>query len=595
MGRGWVTLEYGGNMRRFSFRATALAAAFCILAASAGAAGAQTSQPTTTVTKALGTTKGSFALVDVLIGSEKANAKLLQVRLLDDRTLGTIDDVKAKPAARSELIPLSISSDALPVLNQIGATLPRFTAAHDGQREVKSAALDLSTLTGNTQLPVLGSVLKGQVIPLGLTANLTDNLAKSSVSDKLLDVSVLSGIVGIKAVDNLTGANAAATVADGSRGTNIGGVVVLDLPSILGAATNGADLSNLNLEVVNNLLKLLKLENQVQLPTGSTDLLGAVNSLTKAITSLTNVTKTDAGTVDDLTKDVQPAASVVNTLNSTVKQLPVNSATKLATPVLLDKTVADTLATLQSTLGNVLGGALKTLSNPNLKLLELTGADLSAATKAVDTLAGSAATADVKLGDIKVLGLNVLNTEQLLGVVNQLNSILGLAKPLLDVQLLEKVTNVANVAGYNTATAEANVLRVTLNPLGLLGGSGNLLGGLTSAGALSSAGVNPASVLPVSSTATPGLNGLLNLPAAVNALSQGLTLKLGTVQSASEFRAASTSAAPVAPAQPSNPVAVDTLPRTGAESNLFAAAAVVLMLLSLGIRRSLRRAEVVSE
>lgn len=572
-------------MRSVFIRFTAAIAALGMIAvlSSAGGAGA--------ATKGLGTSNASTSILSLQLGKD---GSVLNLGVLVDKAVTTIDPKVASPHALSQLVPIQLTSEVLPALNAITAKLPTFESRQpDGQPKVSGSAIDLASASSAAPVPGLGGVLGGAVVPTSLTTALNDAGALSSLDASLVKLSVLKGVLGVESVKNGLGAGAAPASANADRGVNIGAVSVLNLGELLEGLK--LDLEKLPIPVISELVKTLKVPG-VTLPTGVTDVNAAVTQLLAAINQVTGTVAADPQILDDVVKQVDPVKNVVNGLPAV---LPVTDSLNLSKTVLLDKVVSDALATLQTTLTTLLDNALSALGN--LKLLEVNGADVSVATKAVEDLTQSFATANGKVGDVKVLGLTLPGVD-LLAVGNLVNTVTGTLgsvlsiidpalKDLVKVSVLEKTTSVANADGYNRALAGLDVLKVQITPPPVLGNLvSSLTGGNTSSvGTLSKAGVaNPAASLPVLGTNMAALNALPNV-SALGALADGAVLRVGSIQSTSEF------AAPAAPGvtprvqQPDAPQVATELPRTGANTRAMAAAALVLALLAVGIRRSMRR------
>lgn len=586
-------------MKRFSVRATALASTFFVATAFSGVGAAAAAAET----KGVGTSKATFSLVNLELGQA---GNLLNLRVLADDALSTIDSLLSTPNAFSKLAPLSLTSSVLPALNGVTAGLPSFESrSPGGNPEVKGSALDFSKSSAN--VPLLGALggitglIGGQLIPTSLTSGLDDKGARSALDAALANLSVLNGVLSIKSVSNLLGTTAASPAATGDRGVKIDAISILNLGDLLKGL--GLDLANLPLPILNDLLKNLNLLGNLPLA-GAPDLLSAVTNITGVIDGLLKTVTGSTGVVNEIVKTVPVVSGLVGGLPT---QLPVlGSGGKLTsllpTANLLEGTVGNLLTTLQGTLQGLLGGALNLLGN--LPLLKLNGADVNVATKAGRTLEDSLATAVANIGGLNVLGIDLPGVD-LAAVGNLVNTVTGLLSgvlgtidpglaKLLDVKILGKSTDVSTAGGYNKASASFDILSLTVNPLAGLTG---IVGGLLNAGSTNSplallggAGVaKPAAALPVVGGDMGLLNGLLNPTGLVGALTQGLSLRIGSMVSTSEL-AATTVDEPVAlPAAPIAPVT--ELPRTGADTGTVAALASLLAALALGARRWSRRTE----
>ncbi|MGH9156477.1 MAG: hypothetical protein ACRD1K_11730 [Acidimicrobiales bacterium] len=552
-------------------------------------------------TRGYGTSSTNFSLLSLELGK---GGSLLNLDVLLDNALSTIDSLVATPNAVSRLAPLSLTSSLLPALNGITAGLPSFESrTPGGQPEVSGSALDFAQGTGN--LPLLGALggvtglLGGKLIPTKLSSGLDDNGARSALDAALANLSVLNGILSIKSVSNLLGTTAASPAATGDRSVKIDAISLLNLGELLKGL--GLDLGNLPLPILNDLLKNLNLLGGLPLA-GAPDLLSAVNNLLGVIQPLLTTLTGSTGIVTQIVSQVPVVSSLLGGLPT---QLPVlgssgNLTSVIPTASLLDGTVGNLLGTLQGTLQGLLGGALNLLGN--IPLLKLNGADINVATRAGRTLEDSLATAVANVGGLNVLGIELpgVDLAAIGGLVNTVTGllsstlgILGLGN-LLDVKILGKSTDVGRIGAYNRASATFEVLSVGINPpanlLGLVGGLLNT--GKTSSplALLGSAGVaSPAAALPLIGGNMGLLNGLLNPTGLVGALTEGLSLKIGSMVSTSELAAASVADPVSAPVLAAPAPVVAELPRTGADTGTFAAVAAVLAALSLGGRRWNRR------
>lgn len=584
-------------MKRFPVRATAAASAFFVATAFSGVGAATAAE-----TRGVGTSRSTFSLLSLDLGQ---GGSLLNLDVLLDEALATIDQLVSTPNAFSKLLPVSLTSAVLPALNAVTAGLPSFESrTPGGNPDVKGSALDFAQ--SSNSIPLLGALggvtglLGGKLVPTSLTSALDDKGARSGLDAALANLSVLNGILSIKSVTNLLGTTAASPAATGTRAVGIDAISILNLGELLKGL--GLDLVNLPLGILDGLLKNLNLLGGLPLA-GAPDLLSAVGNITGVVDGLLKTLTGSTGIVGQIVKEVPVVSGLLGTLPT---QLPVlgssgNLTSLIQTNTLLTGTVGNLLSTLQGTLQGLLGGALNLLGN--LPLLSLKGADVNVATRAGRTLEDSAATAVANLGGASVLGIPLpgLDLAAIGGLVNTVTGIVsgvlggidpGLAK-LLDIKILGKSTNVSTAGGYNKAQASFDVLSVSVNPpANLLGIVGGLLGsGATSSplAILGGAGVaQPAAALPLLGGNMGLLNGLLNPTGLVGALVQGLSLKIGSVVSTSEL--AATTVADPAPVLPAPPVAVVAeLPRTGADTGGFAALAAFLAALSLGVRRWTRR------
>ena len=571
--------------KKIRIRLVAGAAALCLTAAVAApsAAGAQTPA------EGVGTTKASQTLVSLQLGD------LLNLGVLADTAQSTIDSALEPANAVTKLVPLSLVSSLLPSLGNLTANLPSFESkTPGGNPAVNGSALDLASPGGLAGLPL--GLLGGSLIPTSLTSALDGAGARTGLDSSLLNLSAVSGLLGIKSVSNKQGTSAAVQAAAGNRALSVDAISLLSLGDLL--AGLNLDLAKLPLGIVSNLLSTLQLP--VALPGGATDLKSAVDGLTSTISGILTQVAGNNALLSQVVGSVPAVQGLLSGLSLT-SLVPLGTTGGLLNLVPISTlglplaTVQDLLSTLQGTLSNLLGTVLGTLGN--LSLLKLDGATIGASTKAADTLGNSVADVTGKLGGLSVLGLNLPGLDLLSvgntvnAITNQLGSVLGIIDPslkdLVKVGVLDKATSVATANGYNNALAGIDILSVKITPPALLT---NLIGSLTGNGLLSSlgsltgAGASTAG-LPLLGGNVLALGNLLNLPATVGALTKGLTLKVGSVQSASQFRVAS------APAPAAVAVPVAQLPRTGGDTRTLGLLAVGMATLALGVRRWARRPE----
>ncbi|HEX2701318.1 MAG TPA: hypothetical protein VHM89_14045 [Acidimicrobiales bacterium] len=510
---------------------------------------------------------------------------------MGDTAQSTIDSALEAPNAITKLVPLSLVSSLLPALNGLTANLPTFESkTPGGNANVTGSALDLASPGGVLGLPL--GLLGGSLIPTSLTTALDGAGARTGLDAALANLSAVSGLLKVNSVSNKQGTAAALSASSGNRALTVDAISLLSLGDLL--AGLNLDLAKLPLGIVSNLLSTLQLP--VALPGGAADLKSAVDGLTSTISGiLTQVAGNNAllGSVVDAVPAVDGLLSGLS-LTSLVP-LGGSSLVPVDLTALGLGTVSDLLGTLQGTLSNLLDTVLGTLGN--LSLLKLDGATIGATTKAADTLANSAADVTGKLGGLSVLGLNLPGLDLLSvgntinAVTSQLGNVLGIIDPslkdLVKVGVLDKATSVTAANGYNNALAGIDILSVKITPPALLS---NLVGTLTGNGALSALGTltaagAPTSGLPLLGGNILGLGNLLNLPATVGVLTKGLSLKVGSVQSSSQFRLAS-APAPAAVAAPQ-----ESLPRTGADTRTLGILAAGMAALALGVRRWARRPE----
>jgi len=568
--------------KKFGVRLVAGAAALCLTAALAAPspAGAQS-------VEGVGTSKASQTLIDLVLG----DGSLLDLKLMADKAQSTIDSAVAPANAVTSLVPLSLASSVLPGLSGIVGNLPTFESkTPGGNPSVTGSALDLASPGGVLGLPL--GLLGGSLIPTSLTSALDGTGARTGLESALANLSLVTGLLKVNSVSNKQGTAAALPAASGNRALTVDAISLLSLGDLL--AGLNLDLAKLPLGIVSNLLSTLQLP--VALPGGAADLKSAVDGLTATISGILAQVAGNNALLSSVVDAVPAVDGLLGNLSLT-SLIPLGGTSLV--PVDLSAlglgTVQDLLTTLQGTLAGLLDTVLGTLGN--LSLLKLDGATIGATTKASDTLANSAADVTGKLGGLSVLGLNLPGLDRLSvgntvnAVTSQLSNVLGIIDPslkdLVKVGVLDKATSVTTANGYNNALAGIDILSVKITPPALLSNLVSTLTGnsaLSSLGALTTAGASTAG-LPLLGGNILGLGNLLNLPATLGVLTKGLTLKVGSVQSSSQFRVAS-APAPAAVAAP-----VESLPRTGADTRTLGLLAAGMAALALGVRRWARRPE----
>ena len=569
--------------KKFGVRLVAGAAALCLTAVLVAPSPAGAQAP-----EGVGTSKAAHTLLSLQLGNA---GSLLNLGILADTAQSTIDSALEPANAYSKLVPVSLASGLLPNIGNLVSALPTFESrTPGGQPSVSGSALNLGGQSGLLGLPL--SLLGGSLIPSSLTSALDGQGARSGIDTKLLDLSLVSGLLKLASVGNILSTNAGLPAATGTRTLGVDAISLLNLGDLL--AGLNLDLAKLPLNIVSTLLSALQLP--LALPGGAADLKSAVDGLTATITGILGQVTGNNALLSSVVNTVPGVSSLLSGLNlTTLLPLGGSSLVPLQSLDLGLGTVQGLLNTLQGTLTGLLGSALNLLGN--LPLLKLDGASIGATTKAADTLANSVADVTAKIGGLNVLGLQLPGVDLvsvgnlLSSITTQLGNVLGIIDPslkdLVKIGILEKATSLTTANGYNNALAGIDILSLKITPPALLT---NLVSTLTGNGALSALGIlgsagASTAALPVLGGGLLNLGNLLNLPATVGALAQGLTLKVGSVTSSSQFRVAS---AP-APAAVAAPVPVETLPRTGGDTRTLGLLAAGMATLALGVRRWARR------
>ena len=581
-------------MRKQCLRVVAIVAALGLTAAfTAVGAGAESE------TRGVSTTTAATTL----LGLELGNAgSLLNLRIMGDDAKSTVDRAVSDPLAVTKLVPAELTSQVLPLLNGLTANLPKFESrTPGGQASVSGSAVDFSSVNPSTPVGALPvGLLGGALVPTSLTTALDDAGARGALDAALANLNILSGVLGVKSVGNTARAEAAYSGAQGNRSLAIDAITLLNLGELLNGL--GLDLANLPIGILSNLLNSLGLTQALALPTGATSLAGAVTTIEGALAQVTTTVGGVQETLSSVVADVEPVAGIVNGLPAVVPVGLPQATQLLNTSSLLTNTVQNTLNTLLSTLTNLLGSAINLLGN--MPLLKFDGAQLTALTRATNSLDTSVADVVGKVGGLSVLGIQLPGVD-LIAVGELLNSISGILSGvlsiidpslgnLLKIGIFEKTTNVAQVNGYNRAVAAVDVLKIKVTPptgiLGLVSGLNASPAGSRATLARAGATRNELPVLGNVLGAGGLLGGLLDIGGLLGALLQGATIRVGSVQSASEFQAVVPA---TAPAPEPAPVVQPELPRTGGTNGgQLAAIAGVLVAFSLVTRRVLRRSAV---
>lgn len=546
----------------------------------------------------MGSSKNSTTLVSLKIGKQNV---LVDLGLLVDELRTTTDGTKK---ARSALKPLALNSSVLPGVANLLGVLPEFVAeSPGGQEKVEGSALNLANPGGALSglpaaLPL--NLLSGDVVPAVLGAT-TKAGANSTLVSQLLNVGFLKNALQIKAVNNDSATAAEVKESNGARTLKVGAITLLNLGDLL--RDLGINLKDLPIGMISELVQTLKVTG-IDLPTGQTSVAGAVASLDAAIAGIKNQVRQAPAVGTQVVNTVETVKSTIVGLGVAI---PVDQDKPLVSTVeLLDDTVNEALVTVQKTLEELLDKVLELLGK--LSLLEIGGAEVSVNTLATDSVSTSRADVVAKILPIKVLGIELPGVD-LVTIGNTLNSVtgildgalgvLGLSK-LVEVKLLEKDTSVTSANGYVTSKAAFNLLRVSINPPSNLTGivSGLLGGGSTASTSplslLQGAGMaSAASGLPTFGGALAPLAGNLNLPSALAALLEGLSLRIGAVEGLSDHKLAAASVPAPAISNPSAAAPAQapggTLPRTGNESTQLMVLAAAMAAAAFGLRRYVLR------
>ena len=569
-----------------------------------------------------GTASSSISLLSVDLGNVQ------HLKVLTDQGQGTLDAARNGLSGPQAFASLS-AVDASGLLN-LALPNPAFKASAPGSSNVPtpipSIAVNFPTSAvsvAGTATPVGARLLaSGTINPVKIEAHNSDSAVDSLVGTSIPNLSVLSGLVGVKDV-NIAGlsTNASASASKGDTGVvTIGSVDVLSLAGLLGGLgiTNLADLP---LGTLTGLVDSLGLPIQ----TGSLGLgnltggdvsgvLSTATNLLSSLTSLTGVTDCNGLTsavgnlagnniLSDLLGNaggilgglLGPLNLPVTGIGGLLSACSVGNITSTVTSV--SGILTNALNGLKPTATGVLNDLLGTLTNA--PLISLQGVNFSAVATAADTLAHSSATSSGSFGHILVggkdLGLLDLNSAvdtintlkgTVLGAVNGVTNLLGLGN-LIDIGILERTASTKADGSYNVATAGLDVLRVSINPPANLGG---LLSGLTANNPLT--GLLSGLSVPVPAALPLGTGDLAKAFSLTSLLSQPTTIKVGSIGANADY---TTAVAGEQLAQtPTGSAGTDgTLPRTGGTNGAwFAALAAISLAGAFGITRSLRKTPV---
>ncbi len=543
----------------------------------AGALVAATMTPASAATTGVGATDGALTVLGIDAG------QLLQVDLLQDQGAAKTTE----PATASALLSaLHVASATLGV----DQTVPLLQASStDGEDTASKPTTDIPA----------NQVVGGQLLPASLSALVGADGATSNIGAGLVNLDVLSGVLGVDSTQLDLVANALVDQATGTRSISIDQLSVLDLSTLL--AGLGIPLQDLPLDTVLGLvdglgllpqlgdaINALGLPVDLDLTNLSTDsILGLVDQLAAAPDAVTSLTGGGGTAVCDAVSPV---------LGGLLGSDPGTLCTDL--PGTIDQ-ITTQLPDVQSTIDGLIGQTLDTVLGvlDGATLLSLDGLDVSMVTTATDSLDTSVADVTATLGGLQVgaLELGALDLQgaaaQVAATVSQvqgtIGGILGQIDPalanLVTVHLLDQATSVAQDADTGTIVSDASFtgLGIDLAPLDLSGLIASL-GQQTSIGdQLAGVGIDPTSVLPVPAIA--GFNDVLSAASggAVFALADGMSVQVASLTQQSSY-------SPVAATATPTPAPAPNLPRTGSNDTALVLLGFVAAAGALGLRRILR-------
>lgn len=560
-------------MRMKRLLGTATAAAVLLAGPlSMTAASAQEADAGADASTGVGTGSVRSTLLGVDVGS------LLNLSVLDDQSISTIDPVNGEPISSAVLNLLSVSSSVLGDL-----ALPLASTTTTGAED--RAEVSHNTAANGIPLPVVDGLLRGT-----LSSVVDENGARSSLlagigGDGLDLVGGLLGLADAPEAVTFT-TNAAPATAEGTRGLNIPALDLLNLGNLL--AGIGLPLESLPLTDLVGLLEGLGIDTVLVdgNPMATDDLISTVTGLVGSLAPL-DAAPVDAPLDGGLCQTVDGILDPVPTLGGIGGLIPGGTPDTtcddlLALPVDDLPVVGELLVSVVDLLTPILDGVLPTLDG--FELLSVRDVKANMVAKATDSLETSVADVVASIGSVKVANLSVFDnldlTEDLallsgLGdtIASTLNTALGLSG-LLDIDLLKITEEVVPDGDYTKALSSLTAVGVTVNPL---------------VGVLQAGSTEPSASDILGGTGlTGGGMGLLGglLGGVTSVLSDGVGISVGTLASEGSFTVAGQTPTLVNPPKISTPDG--KLPRTGASTALPAAMAVLLAGAALGVRRLVR-------
>ncbi|CAN5863407.1 hypothetical protein BH23ACT1_BH23ACT1_06760 [soil metagenome] len=533
---------------------------------------------------------GSGLVSSTLLGIDIGN--LLNLDLLDDESLSTIDPANGEPVSSAVFNPLSITSSVLGPLS-LGSVATSSTGAEDTKTVTKDP------VAGNIPVPIVSGLLEGS-----LSSIVDGEGARSSLLAGIGDLDLVGGLLGLGSSSDAVTFTSSAAAADA------GGVRTLDIPSLellnLGnlLAGIGLPLGDLPLTDLVGLLDGLGIESVpvVGAPGGTMPTDDVISTVTDLVSTLEVLDALPAKSLTDpLSSDTCNALPVVGSLLGSVL-CDGGDCNDSSLPVVGDVTSlvgepGSLVANIVGLLEPILGGALPVLDD--LNLLEVGGLTASMQATATDSVDSSVADVVANISSLKVAELDVLEDldltqglDVLAGVSDTvsglLNSGLGI-DGLLDIDVLEITELIQPDGDYTNALSGLTMLGVNLDPSKILGV------GILQADREPTASSILGDGLPLLGGDMLALDGILS--GVTSILTEGLGIEVGTMESEGFFTPLAALPPGLVPpaAQPVTPPADGTLPRTGADSALPAAMAALLLGAAFGVRRLVRTEPLRSE
>ncbi len=527
---------------------------------------------------------GSGVVRSTLLGVDLGD--LLNLDILDDESLSTIDPVNGEPISSAVLNPVKLTSSVLGPLS-LGTVATSTTGAEDRK------TVDANT-AGNVPVPIVSGLLNGTLSSI-VDADGARSSLLAGIGGGGLDL--VGGLLDLgKTPEAMTfTTNAAPARAEGVRGLNIPSLSLLNLGNLLEGL--GLPLGDMPLTDLTGLLKGLGI-NSVPVAGEDMDTDDIIATVTDLVEGLDVLEAVPADAVD------QPlTGELCGTLEGAVGGLlgPVlggggmdddeTCTTALDTSDGAVPVVGDLVENVDGLLEDILEGVLPTLDG--LSLLEVRDVKAGMVATATDSVEASVADVVASIGSLKVANLDILRNIDLtkdldvlsgLGdtVTNLLNTGLGLGD-LLDIDLLKIEELVAPDGDYTKALSSLTALGVGIKPLGLVG--------------IASSHDEPTARGILGNVPLLGGGDMLELESLLggvtSVLTDGVDIKVGEMASEGFF----TPVAALTPNLVDPPAKLLTtpdgkLPRTGGSTALPAVLAVLLASTAVVIRRTVRTEKV---
>ncbi len=523
---------------------------------------------------------GSGVVRSTLLGVDLGD--LLNLDVLDDESLSTIDPVNGEPISSAVLNPVKLTSSVLGPLS-LGTVATSTTGAEDRKTVGANTA-------GNVPVPIVSGLLNGTLSSI-VDADGARSSLLAGIGGGGLDL--VGGLLDLgKTPEAMTfTTNAAPARAEGVRGLNIPSLSLLNLGNLLEGL--GLPLGDMPLTHLTGLLKGLGI-NSVPVAgeeMDTNDIIGTVTDLVEGLDVLEAVpdqplTRELCGTLEGAVGGLLGPVLGGGGMDDDETCITALDTSDGAVPV-----VGDLVENVDGLLEDILEGVLPTLDG--LSLLEVRDVKAGMVATATDSVEASVADVVASIGSLKVANLDILRNIDLtkdldvlsgLGdtVTNLLNTGLGLGD-LLDIDLLKIEELVAPDGDYTKALSSLTALGVGIKPLGLVG--------------IASSHDEPTARRILGNLPLLGGGDMLELESLLggvtSVLTEGVDIKVGEMASEGFF----TPVAALTPNLVDPPAKLVTtpdgkLPRTGGSTALPAVLAVLLASTAVVIRRTVRTEKV---